>query len=81
MEEKISAEIINNKIYIVTKEEATLDQIENAINLRENRAMLIASALHGGHAIGFHVAISNITNDKLQHVADNLHKKDVSSVK
>ncbi len=46
--------------------EAAIDELENAVWLRETPAGLIASALHGGRAKGFHIAISDISTANIR---------------
>lgn len=60
------ATLKDGKIVLTTSKPATERELENAIWLRQNRAGLMASALHGGKADGFHIAISDIKTEDIQ---------------
>lgn len=66
MKETPVVTVENNLVYITTKRLASTPELENALWLRQNHAGLIASAFHGGHAEGFHIAISDVTTEQIE---------------
>jgi hypothetical protein len=53
--------------------QATLEELENAIWLREHPVRLLASAFHGGHADGFLIAAEeDITTEIIQKAIDEM---------
>lgn len=73
--ENISARFNDGKIELIHITVASPEQLENAIWLRENKAGLIASALHGGQAKGFHIAISDIPTTDIRTILENTKGK------
>jgi hypothetical protein len=45
---------------------APADELWNAIWLREHPATIIASAMHGGHAKGYALAVSHVSTDAIR---------------
>lgn len=49
-----------------TTETATIEQLKNALWLRRTPAAMLASALHGGHAAGFAIAMSDLKTSEIE---------------